>query len=99
MSKNQFKNEYNALVNQGINEIYVKMILAEKYKEIINIGDIIDELSEENDNLYNAIIEGGFQPFHMTENNISPLNIEDEQENEEETDSKTETKTECKTEH
>jgi hypothetical protein len=99
MSKSNFLNEYNNLLNQGISEIYAKLILAEKYKDIIDPNEIIEYFREENDNIHNAIVEGGFIPFHLTENNILGLSIDngkkDKDENEDKTETTTKSTTEC----
>ena len=97
MSKSKFLNEYNNLLNQGISEIYAKLILAEKYKDIIDPDEIVEYFREENDNIYNAIVEGGFTPFHLTENNILTHNIDNGKEDKDETEVKTETTTESTT--
>ena len=94
MSKSNFLNEYNNLLNQGISEIYAKLILAEKYRDIIDPNEIVEYFREENDNIYHAIVEGGFTPFHLTENNILTLNIDNGKEDKDETEVKTETTTE-----
>jgi len=104
MSKYQFQTEYNNLLNQGINEIYAKIILADKYKDIIDAKEIIEHLAEENNEIYNAILEGGFVPLHLTENNISPIIIqyatkEESSKTEESIKAETETESECETEH
>ena len=101
----QFQNEYNNLIQSGIHEVYAKIILADKYKDIIDTHELIESLAEENESIYEAIIEGGFQPFHL--NNIY-VNIIDNGETEKTEDNQTkdcktetETKTEskCETEH
>lgn len=104
MSKYQFQTEYNNLLNQGINEIYAKIILADKYKDIIDAKEIIESLAEENNEIYNAIIEGGFTPLHLSENNISPIIIQDAPKEEsckteESCETETETVSNCETEH
>ena len=105
MSKIQFQNEYNNLINSGIHEVYAKIILADKYKDIIDTNELVNYLAEENENVYHAIIEGGFQPFHL--NNISVNSIdngetektEDNQTEDCKTETETKTDSKCETEH
>ena len=103
MSKTQFQTEYNNLINQGIHEIYAKIILADKYKDIIDANEIIEHLAEENDEIYNAIIEGEVTPLHLSENNISDISIQDgkkeSSEAKESCEAEAETVSNCETEH
>jgi hypothetical protein len=98
-NKIQFQQEYNKLIMQGIDEIYVKIILADKFKDILNADEIQSYLAEENNELYNALVEGGFTPFHLSENNISGNIItHGEKESEKAEDyTETEAETECET--
>lgn len=102
MSKKQFLNEYNNLLAQGIHEIYAKIILAEKYKDIIDVDEIVGYLAEENDELAEAIATGGFVPLHLSENNISINSIDEKEESckaETETETETEANSKCETKH
>jgi len=97
-SKYLFQQEYKKLIMQGIDEIYVKIILADKFKDEINPDEITEYLAEENNELYNALIEGGFRPFHLSENNISGNSIEHAKTSEKNEDNpETEAEAECET--
>jgi hypothetical protein len=96
-SKYLFQQEYRKLMMQGIDEIYVKMILADKFKDEINPDEITEYLAEENNELYNAILEGGFRLFHLSENNISSNSINEKESEKSEDHTETETEAECET--
>lgn len=97
MSKSEFKREYKNLLLQGIDEIYVKIILADKYKDVIDSEELKEYLAEENNEIYEALIEGGFKPFHFNEIIISPNTIHEKANTENENHTETKAEAECET--
>jgi hypothetical protein len=76
MSKFLISNEIKNLEKLGFSEDLIKLIMAEKYPDQFSKEEIIAEMQEENNLIYDEMIKKGFQPFHQI---YSPNNILDGQ--------------------
>ena len=76
MSKLLIETYRNDLVKMGLTDDLIHLCLAERFPDQFDSQAIIQQIHEENELIYNEMIEKGFRPFH--ENIITVEDIDGE---------------------
>lgn len=76
MSKLLVETYRNDLQKMGLTEDLIQLCLAERFPEKFSRDEVIQDILEENQLIYEAMVEKGFQPFH--ENIIAIESIDGE---------------------
>ena len=69
MSKHLIEAYRNDLVKMGLTDGLIHLCLAKRFPDKFDSQAIIQQIQEENELIYNAMIEKGFRPFHETLSN------------------------------
>lgn len=100
MSKFLMNEDYKQLLNEGVPEDLIRIILSTKYPEHFNLEEIQQNIADENEFIRDMMIAKGFKPFHipLKDDEINSLSIINATQSEatEESQSEAEAEAECK---
>jgi len=99
MSKLLMTQDFNQLLQEGVPQDLIKIILSTKYPEEFNLEDIKKEIEDENELIRLMMEEKGFRPMSelYSQDNINACEETEEANEDQDAKSETETETECQT--
>jgi len=101
MSKLLLTQDYNQLLQEGVPQDLIKIILSTKYPEEFNLENIKREMKDENELIRRMMLEKGFRPMSelYSQDNINACQETEETKEDQDakSESETETEAECQT--